>query len=46
MKEKSIVTRKATMSTAKKLDRKAPVKVAKTIMPRIAANHNETLSIQ
>ena len=46
MKKKSIVTEKTIVPTAKKLDLKAPVKVAKTIMPRLAGNHNETLSIR
>jgi hypothetical protein len=34
----------AVLSTpSKKIDLKAPIKVTKVVMPRLASNHNETL---
>jgi hypothetical protein len=46
MKKNSNTAGKAIPPTAKKMSLKAPVKATKATMPRIAANHNETLAVR
>jgi len=43
MKKNSVTTGKAKSPQTKKPDLKAPVKASKVVMPKLAANHNETL---